>query len=325
MEIKLTRRKFLLTAGTIAVANLLPPPVDSEAMVSSNSFATLIDLTKCDGCKNYSVPLCVSACKEANRDKFPEPDRKMLKPYWPQKFFDDWSSKRDVIDRLTPYNWIFVQRIKINKEGKEEEIFVPRRCMHCDNPPCAKLCPFGVNKKHPEGPVTIDCKLCFGGAKCKDVCPWGVPQRQAGVGVYTYLDPLPVGGGVMYKCDLCFDRVKKGQNPVCVNKCPKNAISFGRREEIFAKADLLAREKKLYIYGKEENGGTSTLYLSPVTFEELDKAVLQENKEKKQVMRFHKPKNMLDKYKNLAKLILLSPFVAIISAFISAKKVNRED
>jgi Fe-S-cluster-containing dehydrogenase component len=319
MEFKLNRRKFILTAGTIAISNLIPH-IEAEGSVAPNSFATLIDLTKCDGCKNYQTPICVLACKEENKSKFPEPDKKMLKPYWPQKFFDDWSTKREVIDRLTPYNWIFVQKVKITKDGKEEEISIPRRCMHCDNPPCAKLCPFGVNKKHPEGPVTIDCKLCFGGAKCKDVCPWNVPQRQAGVGIYTYLDPLPVGGGVMYKCDLCFDKIKKGQIPNCVEKCPKKAISFGKREEIFAMAERLAKENNLHIYGKNENGGTSTLYLSRIPFEEIDKAILEQNKDKKQIIRFHKPKNMLDKYKNLAKLILLSPLLAIISAFITAKR-----
>ncbi len=317
MDIKISRRNFLLGTGLLTAGSLLPA-VSANSAIDDGSFATLIDLTKCDGCKEYEMPLCVKACKNGNQSKFPEPDKKMLKPYWPQKFYDDWSSKRNVIDRLTPYNWIFVQRVKINKDGKEEEISVPRRCMHCDNPPCAKLCPFGVNKKHSEGPVTIDCKLCFGGAKCKDVCPWGVPQRQAGVGIYTKLDPLPVGGGVMYKCDLCFDEIKKGNVPYCVKDCPKKAISFGRRSEIFKMADAMAKEKGLYIYGKEENGGTSTIYLSSVSFEEIDKAIIASTEDNKKVMRFHKPKNMLEKYKNLARLVLFAPILGIISALFSA-------
>lgn len=323
MDIKISRRNFLIGAGLITAGNLLPVE-SAHSAISPNSYATIIDLTKCDGCKGLEVPLCVKACKTGNSNKFPEPDKKMLKPYWPQKFFDDWSTKRDVIDRLTPYNWIFVQKVKVNKNGEEVEVAVPRRCMHCDNPPCAKLCPFGVNKKHPEGPVTIDCKLCFGGAKCKDVCPWGVPQRQAGVGIYTKLDPLPVGGGVMYKCDLCFDEIKKGNQPYCVNECPKKAISFGKRDEIFKTAELLAKEKNLYVYGKDENGGTSTIYLSPIPFEEIDKALVANSQDTKKVMRFHKPKNMLDKYKNLARLILIAPVVAIFSAFLGANKdLNR--
>ena len=112
-----------------------------------------------------------------------------IKDYWPQQFHEDWSEKRDITDRLTPYNWIFIQKVAVDVNGREETVHVPRRCMHCDSPACVKLCPFGTNKKTPEGPVYIDPVLCFGGAKCRTVCPWKVPQRQAGVGIYTYLDP----------------------------------------------------------------------------------------------------------------------------------------
>ena len=45
---------------------------------------------------------------------------------WPQKMHDDWSNRREVTDTLTPYNWTMVQRVKVG----EQEIFVPRRCMH---------------------------------------------------------------------------------------------------------------------------------------------------------------------------------------------------
>lgn len=314
-----SRRSFLKATVLLASSSLIPLDY-ARSEISAQSFATLIDLTKCDGCKEFEIPLCVKACKNGNYHKFPEPDKKMLKPYWPQKFYDDWSTKRDVIDRLTPYNWIFVQKVKLKKDGKEIEMSIPRRCMHCDNPPCAKLCPFGVNKKHPEGPVTIDCKLCFGGAKCRDVCPWSVPQRQAGVGIYTKLDPIPVGGGVMYKCDLCFDQIKSDNEPFCVRECPKKAIVFGRREQIFKMAEDLAREKNLFIYGRDVNGGTSTVYLSPVPFEEIDKAIVANSKDPRKEMRFHKPRNMLDKYKNFAKFILVTPVLAFVSAFLSANK-----
>jgi Fe-S-cluster-containing dehydrogenase component len=61
------------------------------------------------------------------------------------------------------------------------------RCMHCDNPPCIRGCPFEALSKQPEGKTVIDHSICFGGAKCRDVCPWGIPQRQAGVGMYLKL------------------------------------------------------------------------------------------------------------------------------------------
>ncbi|MCX7771472.1 MAG: hypothetical protein N2202_10445, partial [Proteobacteria bacterium] len=82
----------------------------------------------------------------------------------------------------------------------------------------------------------------------------------------------------------------------------------------------LAKEKNLYVYGKDENGGTSTIYLSPISFEEIDRAIITSSQDPKKIMRFHKPKNMLDKYKNLARLVLLAPILAIFSAFTSAQK-----
>ena len=147
--------------------------------------------------------------------------------YWPQKQHEDWSDKREITDRLTPYNWIYVQHLEVEHRGETVKVHVPRRCMHCDNPPCSALCPFGVNEKTPEGPVVINTNGCFGGAKCRDVCPWKIPQRQAGVGLYKEVAPKFAGGGVMYKCDLCCDLVLQGREPACVTACPKQAMLFG--------------------------------------------------------------------------------------------------
>jgi len=33
-------------------------------------------------------------------------------------------------------------------------------------------------EKTAEGAVVIDHESCFGGAKCRSVCPWNIPQRQ---------------------------------------------------------------------------------------------------------------------------------------------------
>ena len=43
--------------------------------------------------------------------------------------------------------------------------------VHYDNPPYAKVCPFSAQEKTSEDPVLIDEDLCFGGAKCRSVCP----------------------------------------------------------------------------------------------------------------------------------------------------------
>lgn len=309
---KLNRRTFI-TGSAAAGALTFLPSVRAEAAPKKDSYATLIDLGKCDGCTGYAQPMCAVSCREGRNESFPAPRKSQLRDYWPQKRHEDWSTKRHITDRFTPYNWIFVQQVEI--EG--QIISIPRRCMHCDNPPCVKLCPFGVNHKTAEGPVFINEDLCFGGAKCRTVCPWSVPQRQAGVGLYTLWQKyLPVGGGVMYKCDLCRDRLKKGAAPHCIEACPKKAMTIGSRELIFVKAKELREKYKGDIYGMDENGGTSTIYVSPVSFEKIDKALAAqaENSKKKKVVRMNNPENMLDKQKGWAYISMASPILGIAAA-----------
>ena len=94
----------------------------------------------------------------------------------------DWSEKRDVQDRLTPYNWLFIQRARVKVNGEEIDLTVPRRCMHCVNPPCVKLCPWGSAKQLENGISRIDPDICLGGSKCKDVCPGTSPSARRGWG-----------------------------------------------------------------------------------------------------------------------------------------------
>ncbi|MEE4242287.1 MAG: 4Fe-4S dicluster domain-containing protein [Desulfopila sp.] len=319
---KVDRRTFIAGAGAAGALVLLPKG-QAQAAIRDDSYATLIDLTKCDGCSEHETPLCVTACRQGKKDVFPNPPKEELRDYWPQNRHEDWSDKKHLTDRFTPYNWIFVQKVKIG----DREISIPRRCMHCDNPPCAKLCPFGVKHKTPEGPVYIDHNLCFGGAKCRTVCPWSVPQRQAGVGLYTLWQKyLPVGGGVMFKCDLCRDRLATGEKPFCMEQCPKKAMVVGRRDEIFDRALKLKEKYNGHIYGKAENGGTSTLYVSPVSFAQIEKALMEGPEEKgKKIVGFSVPENVLVKQKNWALLSLIAPVAGIIAALGFSGNKNEEE
>lgn len=324
----ISRRSFLsglLAAGTVAAAGSLAAK-PAEAATSPDSWATLIDLTKCDGCEGKPQPACITACRTKNAARFPVPDPKMLKDYWPQKTHEDWSSKKGLTNRLTPYNWIFVQKLEVEHDGRKETVSVPRRCMHCDNPACVKLCPFGANNKDTNGPVWIDEASCLGGAKCRTVCPWGVPQRQAGVGIYTALDPIPAGGGVMYKCDLCRDLLKEGKQPACIPACPKQALSIGPRKEIFAQAEALKAKYNGHVYGMQENGGTSTLYVSRVPFEAIDKAILASVDKPEKAMRMHKPKNKLEDSSELITAALAAPFAGMLAAYAATvTRANKKE
>lgn len=322
---KLKRRTFL--AGLAAATAAATWPKTAPAALSSTSVATLIDLSLCDGCTDRGGPKCVAACREKNRRRFPEPNPNMLKDYWPKDYHEDWSKKRDVNWRLTPYNWLFVEELYLDVDGKEQQLFIPRRCMHCDNPPCVKLCPFGTAKKDPDGPVHIDPDLCFGGAKCRAVCPWHVPQRQTGVGIYTKIDPLPIGAGVMYKCDLCRDLLSQNKTPACMAACPRNAMRIGPREEIQRLAQKRSLELGGEIYGRQEHGGTATLYVSKIAFETIDRALTEGVPGGRGVMRFHQPDNEVSRHSSLAQTALLAPLAGAVGAFAATikKKENHRD
>lgn len=222
----------------------------------------------------------------------------------------DWSDKRDVDDRLTPYNWLYIQSTYVEHEDEEHEVNIPRRCMHCTNPPCVKLCPFGAAEQQSNGIALINDNLCMGGAKCKTVCPWKIPERQSGVGLYLDLMPSFAGNGVMYKCDRCYDRLAQGELPACIEACPEDVQSIGPREDIIRKAHELAEEMDGYVYGEKENGGTNTIYVSPVPFDKLNQAI-EKGKGKPHL----KPvKDHMADGNNLAAALAIAPIAGIAAA-----------
>jgi hypothetical protein len=94
-------------------------------------------------------------------------------------------------------------------------------------------------------------------------CPFEIPA-------YEYDEPLTPR---VMKCTMCHPRITKGQLPGCVEACPKEALTFGKREDLLkiARARIRKYPEKYvdHIYGESEMGGTSWLYLSPVPFSRL--------------------------------------------------------
>ncbi|MBN1471792.1 MAG: 4Fe-4S dicluster domain-containing protein [Syntrophaceae bacterium] len=311
-DLKINRRSFLKVTAGAAVLSSVGFPQKAFAG-TEKQISTLIDLSLCDGCVDRKIPACVAACKTINQDKIPQVIDPIPEP-WPRKTIEDWSKKRDVINRLTPYNFIYVHKAEITVSGEKKNIFIPRRCMHCDNPACATICPFSANHKNKSGAVVIDQELCFGGAKCRDVCPWEIPQRQSGVGIYLKVLPGLMGNGVMYKCDLCVERLANNKLPGCVEACPREAMLIGTRSAIEKVAESRARRMNGYIYGKTQNGGTSTLYVSSVPFEEIDKTMTK--KPGQPDMKMDVPRRMAGT-DPLAKVVLASPVVGLAAAGVA--------
>ena len=141
-------------------------------------------------------------------------------------------------------------------------VFVRRMCQHCLDPTCVSVCPVGAFTKTPEGPVLYDESKCIGCRYCIQACPFQVPR-------YEWDSTYPR----VQKCRLCYDRIRQGLPTACAEACPTGATKFGDRDELIREAYArINGEPAKYIdrvYGIEEVGGTSVLYLSSVPFEDL--------------------------------------------------------
>lgn len=320
MAKKISRRAFLkgsfTVAGSVAASATVTRAANALTKKNKEPLATLIDISKCVGCEE-----CVFACQESNADKYPNPEKPFPKMFPKRVPVEDWSEKRDVTDRLTPYNWLYIQHANVIIDGEEQELTIPRRCMHCDNPPCVKLCPWGAARQEDNGLSRIDSDICLGGSKCKKVCPWHIPQRQTGTGLYLDLLPSLAGNGVMYKCDRCYDKLEKGEEPACIEACPEGVQTIGPRSEILKKAHALADQMKGYIYGEHENGGTNTIYVSPVPFEELNKSI-EKGKGKPHLQ---KVDDSMASGSNVAMAMLIAPIAGIAAAAGRFYKATKED
>jgi Fe-S-cluster-containing dehydrogenase component len=164
----------------------------------------------------------------------------------------------DVIRNTSDKQWTLVNRFEVD----DEEIFVKKQCMHCNQPACAAACPTKALLKTEEGPVIWRADKCMGCRFCMVSCPFDMPKFE-----YDSNNPK------IQKCRMCFERLQEGEAPACVSECPEEAIIFGKRRELLDEA-----KRRIYedpdsyvhqVYGEHEVGGTGYLYLSAVPFEKL--------------------------------------------------------
>jgi len=95
-----------------------------------------------------------------------------------------------------------------------EEFAVPIQCRHCEAAPCVGICPTGaIQRQSEQAPVVVDEDLCIGCKLCMLICPFGVLQ-------------IGPEGRVIIKCDMCLERLEKGQEPACVEACPTGTLKL---------------------------------------------------------------------------------------------------
>ncbi|MEO8413232.1 MAG: 4Fe-4S dicluster domain-containing protein [Ginsengibacter sp.] len=194
-------------------------------------------------------------------------------------------------------NWIKVYPMQ--DAPKEAPYWQPTTCMHCDEPPCVKVCPVDATFKRQDGIVLIDSDRCIGCRFCMAACPystrvfnWGDPDLPVDIAdqPYSAETSLPQKKGTVGKCDFCPDMTRMGMLPHCVSACPNGVYFFGdmiedsvtNGAETFRFSDLV-RDKAGYRLMEDLGTKPSVYYLPPVNrnfkFEEgLDKEAPAEKK-----------------------------------------------
>jgi len=153
---------------------------------------------------------------------------------------------------------------KYTPEGRDgRPVYRKNQCNHCLEPACASACFVEAFKKSPEGAVVYDGSVCVGCRYCMIACPFEIPT-------YEYDNAFTP---LVQKCTMCHPLVTAGKLPGCVESCPTQALTFGRRDDLLAMARERIRkfpERYLdHIYGEYEMGGTSWLYISSVPFNQV--------------------------------------------------------
>ena len=158
-------------------------------------YGLVVDLTKCTGCAS-----CTVACQAQNEL---EPEE----------------------------TWV---RVEAKEEGKYPTVtrrFLVVQCMHCDHPPCVRVCPTGANYKRRDGLVLIHEERCIGCKYCVVACPYEARY---------FLEEKGIPG----KCKLCQPRIDKGVQPACVLACPAGARYFGDLDDPDSQVSKLIALKK---------------------------------------------------------------------------------
>ena len=254
ITVAISRRTFLVAAGTvmagmagvdsaIQLVEAAPAPRPANA---KHQWCMVIDLAKCEGCRTIGkAPGCQAACAE---------------------------------EHLVPpgQEWITVPEKPLLGGGT---FFMPSPCMHCENAPCANVCPVGAPFYDPEGLVLIDHDRCIGCRMCMAACPydrryfnWGDPPEvppEVAHAHYSPEYPVPSRRGTVNKCMFCAHRLRQGKLPACVEGCPMGALYMGdfktdlcaNGHETLALSRLLSdRDAVRY---KEDKGTKPRVYYLP--------------------------------------------------------------
>ncbi len=86
-------------------------------------------------------------------------------------------------------------------------------CRKCEEASCVLSCPVEALEKDEEGILRRYNMRCISCKSCAVACPFGT----------IYPEVIPYG---VSRCDFCIDRLKQGEDPLCVRTSPDGVIQY---------------------------------------------------------------------------------------------------
>ena len=227
--------------------------LDSYGADAQERVGFFTDTSVCIGCK-----ACEVACKEWNL----VPEDGLV---WTGESYDNTSE-------LGANTWRHVAFIEQNQPARGDGdgdvdalrwLMSSDVCKHCTHAACLDVCPTGALFRTEFGTVVVQEDVCNGCGYCVPACPFGVIDKRH----LPRHDPPAIPllskeeDGRVWKCTLCYDRLKGGHEPACAKACPTQSIQFGPLDELRERADK--RLEKLQaedwngarLYGRDPDDG----------------------------------------------------------------------
>ena len=214
----------------------------------------VIDLDRCVACQ-----ACTAACRTENNVAFAGPESSELG------------------------RAIFWHEVLSEVEGEYPNVrgtFIPRPCMHCDNPPCVRVCPVGATYQNEEGLVLQRYERCIGCRYCMVACPytakvfnWYEPEWPDEFKNCLNPDVSIRMKGVVEKCSFCAHRLLKVKETADLEErdimdeeylpaCAESAIHFGDLENKESKVYKLSRSSRAFREFEDLGTEPKVIYLS---------------------------------------------------------------
>jgi formate dehydrogenase iron-sulfur subunit len=192
------------------------------------------DTSVCIGCK-----ACEVACKEWNL----VPEDGMV---WTGESYDNTSE----LGANTWRHVAFIEQNEPQRTNGDGEVDALRWlmssdvCKHCTHAACLDVCPTGSLFRTEYGTVVVQEDICNGCGYCVPACPFGVLDKRH-IARPSGDPPAEILGlqlgkkedGRVWKCTLCYDRLKGGHEPACAKACPTDSIQFGPLDELRERAE----------------------------------------------------------------------------------------